>query len=320
MDIWMMKERSRILTKAREFFLERDYLETDTPILSPDLIPESCLEAFETAFDDPFRGKRALWLVPSPEIWMKKVIAETRRSVFQVAKCFRNCESIGRIHNPEFTMLEYYTVGADAEGSISITEDLFRACAPDDAEDEVMPPFARISMRDACLEFTGLDLEGLQDEGELIEAARGLGLMVSEGGSWGDVFNQVFLSFVEPELPSVKPLVLFDFPRKIDCLAKNIPDRPWKERWELYVKGIELANCYTEIDDYETVKQYLKKEGEAKLSARVPHMIDPHFADLFHDFPPCSGAAIGFDRLVMAMTGKMDIREAMLFPFGKILG
>jgi lysyl-tRNA synthetase class 2 len=315
MDIDILRARSKILSSVREFFLERNYLETDTPVLSPDLIPESCLEVFGTVFDDPFRDKKNLWLVPSPEIWMKKVIAQTRLSVFQVAKCFRNCESIGRIHNPEFTMLEYYTVGADARASIALTEDLFRACAPAGSADDVKPPFERLSMRDACLEFAGIDLGLLQDSGALIEAAKGLGLMVNEGNDWGDVFNQVFLNFVEPNLPQAKPLVLYDFPAKIDCLAKDIPGTPWKERWELYARGIELANCYTEADDPLAVKAYLEREARAKSSARVPHTTDSGFAEIFRRFPPCSGTAIGFDRLVMALTGKEDIRDVMLFPF-----
>jgi lysyl-tRNA synthetase class 2 len=316
MNIDLLRERSRILSRAREFFLGRDYLETDTPVLSPSLIPESSIEVFRTIFDEPFKGREELWLAPSPEVWMKRVIAETGRSVFQLAKCFRNCESVGRVHNPEFTMLEYYTVGADARDSIGITEELFRACAPPGAPEEILPPFRRLSMREACLEFAGLDIALLQDPGDLARAAKELGLIVNEGNSWGDVFNQVFLSFVEPKLPASKPLVLYDFPAKIDCLAKDIPGTPWKERWELYVRGTELVNCYTEADDFAAVEAYLERESRAKRSARIPHKTDPAFAEVFREFPPCSGAALGFDRFVMALLGRNDIREVLLFPFG----
>ncbi|MDR2259102.1 MAG: LysR family transcriptional regulator, partial [Treponema sp.] len=115
MDLEALWERARIIRRTREFFDRKNYLETDTPLLSPGLIPETCLEVFETAYLAPEgsrRQKQPLWLIPSPEIWMKKLIAQHRTSLYQICKCFRNGESTGRLHSPEFTMLEYYTMDA----------------------------------------------------------------------------------------------------------------------------------------------------------------------------------------------------------------
>jgi lysyl-tRNA synthetase class 2 len=118
MDLEMLRERSRIIRRVRAFFDEKNYLELDTPLLAPDLIPESCLEVFQTSRMMPGSanngGGRPYWLVPSPEIWMKRIIARHRVSVYQICKCFRNGESSGHLHSPEFTMLEYYTMDADA--------------------------------------------------------------------------------------------------------------------------------------------------------------------------------------------------------------
>jgi lysyl-tRNA synthetase class 2 len=125
MDLEMLQERARIIRQVRSFFDTRGYLELDTPLLSPDLIPESCLEVFETNLIRPSGEKKPYWLIPSPEIWMKKIIAAHRVNVYQICKCFRNGESTGFLHNPEFTMLEYYTMDAGYEDSLKITEDLF---------------------------------------------------------------------------------------------------------------------------------------------------------------------------------------------------
>ena len=319
MDIRLLEERSRILTETRTYFLELGYLETDTPALAPSLIPESCLEVFRTEYDNPFLGRMDLWLVPSPEVWMKPLIARLGRSVFQVCKCFRNSESVGRLHNPEFTMLEYYTLGADSGDSRSITEELFRRCAGPDTPRSALPPFLRMTMAEAFRELAGLDLENLQDREVLVEAARGKGLLVSGKASWEDAFNQIFLSLVEPLLPADTPLALEKYPAQIECLAQDIPGTPWKDRWELYVGGMELCNCYTEASDPGAVRASFARESERKKTARVPHRVDPGYPDIFEGFPRCSGVAMGFDRFVLALTGEKDLGRLLPFPFERIL-
>ena len=122
--------RSKIFAAIRSFFNERRYLEVDTPLLSPVLIPESCLEVFKTERLFPQGSRRnteELFLIPSPEIHMKRIIADEQKSIYQICKCFRNGESEGRLHLSEFTMLEYYTVNADYTGSLAVTEALFNA-------------------------------------------------------------------------------------------------------------------------------------------------------------------------------------------------
>ena len=141
MDIELLQERARIIRQVRAFFDDRNYLELDTPLLSPDLIPESCLEVFETRRISPAGDRHnvaqsPLWLIPSPEIWMKKIIAKVLDenqhpvSVYQICKCFRNGESSGFLHSPEFTMLEYYTMNANYLDSLAITEELFNYLTP----------------------------------------------------------------------------------------------------------------------------------------------------------------------------------------------
>ncbi|MFZ2636763.1 MAG: amino acid--tRNA ligase-related protein [Rectinemataceae bacterium] len=320
MTIDAMRARTRVVSATREFFLSRGYLETDTPALAPSLIPESCLEVFATEFRHPFEPMMPLYLIPSPEIWMKRIIAETGMSVFQICKSFRNAEAMGPVHNPEFTMLEYYTVGADSASNIALTEALFEACALPETPSWARPPFRLMTVAEAFRDLAGLDLDRLGETGAMIDAARSLGLVVPEGTNWEDAFNILFLSFVEPELPADRPLVLDEYPAGIECLARDIPGKPYKERWELYANGVEIANCFTEMADPGAVKRYFESQGARKSAALVPHAVDERYPDIFEHFPPCSGVAIGFDRFLMSLLGGKRLDEVIAFPFARFRG
>jgi lysyl-tRNA synthetase class 2 len=126
LDLELLEMRAAVFREIRSFFDRKNFLEVDTPVLAPDLIPETCLEVFRTEYLPP-GGKppKPYWLVPSPEIWMKKLIAEHGKSVYQICKCFRNGDSTGFLHSPEFTMLEYYTTGFNYLDSLELTEELF---------------------------------------------------------------------------------------------------------------------------------------------------------------------------------------------------
>ncbi|MCX8014222.1 MAG: hypothetical protein N3A02_08030 [Rectinema sp.] len=314
-DISVLEARSRMVTVTRAFFLSRGYLETDTPVLAPALIPESCLEVFATEYRHPTAPPKPLYLVPSPEIWMKQIIATTGRSVFQICKSFRNAESVSRIHNPEFTMLEYYGIGITRKDNIDCTEALFDALAGPDTPATARPPFRIMTMREAFFEFAHLDLDTCMEAPSIISACRERGLLCPDNASWEDAFNILFLSLVEPALPQDRPLVLDEYPAGIECLAADIPGTSYKERWELYVQGIEIANCFTEMADPKAVRAYFESQRARKQQSLVPHAIDTHYPELFSHFPPCSGVAVGFDRLVMVLTGKRSIKDVMLFPF-----
>jgi lysyl-tRNA synthetase class 2 len=315
-----INERSRLARSTRDFFLSRDYLEVDTPILSPNLIPESCLEIFSTEFVKPFSHSIPLYLVPSPEIWMKKIIAETKRNVFQIGRAFRNAESMGKYHNPEFTMLEYYTINATSKDNIGLTESLFQSLSVQDTPSYAKPPFRRMTMAEAFREFACLDLDSLIDEGSMVEALKAKGLIVPTNPSWEEAFNVLFLSLVEPALPMDRPLVLDEYPSGIECLAKDIPGTPYKERWELYVRGIEVANCYSEQTDFNAASSYFITQQEKKSLGLIPHQVDMAYPSLLASLPPSSGVAIGFDRLAMVLLECEKIEDVMFFPFSSFLG
>jgi lysyl-tRNA synthetase class 2 len=340
MDIELLEERARIIRDIRSFFDRRNYLETDTPVLAPDLIPESCLEVFETRYLPPpesRRPPRPYWLIPSPEIWMKRLIARHHRNIYQIGKCFRNGESLGRLHSPEFTMLEYYTMDADYLDSLGLTEELFAHLTAGAGRAEPRPPFLRITMEEAFSRWAGFNLYEAAEGGTLEAEARRLGLDPPPGLDSGALYDLIFIHRVEPALPRDRPVALMDYPAFVPCLARGHANGKARERWELYFRGIELANCYSEETGAEEVRRYFEAETETvhargdacgnacgdaagggpvpvKKGALIPHAVDPDYWRIFQNFPRCSGTALGLDRLIMALTGRSSIDGVLPFP------
>ncbi|MDT4761915.1 amino acid--tRNA ligase-related protein [Sphaerochaeta sp. PS] len=315
--------RSQLNRTIRSFFDQKGYLEVETPSLSPDLIPEPTIENFGTRFENEFLDSRELYLIPSPEIYMKKLIAQGFGSIYQIGHCFRNSEQIGRHHNPEFSMLEYYSVGMDEQDSVALTEELFASLVPKDGPDHLKPPFDRLTVTEAMWQFAKVDLDKHQSQRSLAQEARRLNLQVpDEPESWEDTFNRIFLTLVEPNLPQKKPLVLDRYPAQIDCLAKR--DGNYRKRWEMYAGGVEIANCYDEERDPEKVRSYYRKQYASLVQERankesvIPDA-DPDFADIFTTFPQCSGVAMGLDRLQMLLMGESSLEGVILFPFSGTL-
>ncbi|MHB9292727.1 putative elongation factor P--(R)-beta-lysine ligase [Hollandina sp. SP2] len=329
MDRDLLWTRARIIRQIRRFFDGRGYLEVDTPLLAPNLIPESCLEVFETAYLPPLlsrtRKAQPYWLIPSPEIWMKRLVADHGVSLYQICKCFRNGESLGRLHSPEFTLLEYYTMDGDYADSLQVTEDLFQFLIRELTEgvpgtSALNAPFLRISMEEAFSRWAGFSLFDAVAQGALEGEARRLGLEPPHDMGLGDLYNLIFVHAVEPRLPQDKPVALIDYPAFIPCLAKKHPQGRTVERWELYARGMEIANCYSEEGDPQQVQEYFIAEGARKAqTALVPHRIDEDYWKVFlprqgKPFPGCSGVALGLDRLIMVLTGRSSIDGVLPFP------
>ena len=323
MDLEMLKERSRIIRQTRSFFDNKNYLELDTPLLSPDLIPESCLEVFETTLLPPHGSEKKslpLWLIPSPELWMKKIIAKHCVNVYQICKCFRNGESSGHLHSPEFTMLEYYTVDADYMDSLALTEELFAYLALEWRVPSLNPPFQRVTVAEAFDRWAGFDLfAAAEKKGSMEEEARRLGLYPQPGMTTGMLYDLIFIHAVEPRIKTLKPIALLDYPAFVPCLAKKSPDGRTVERWEVYYNGIELANCFSEETCPRQVKDFFISEAALKeKDSLVRHKVDYDYWKMFCQqtgagFPRCSGVALGLDRLIMALTARSTINAVLPF-------
>ena len=323
MNINAAKARSLLYANIRNYFSERGYLEVETPTLSPDLIPEATIDNFGTTFINEFQGSREMYMIPSPEIFIKKLLASGSGSVFEISKCFRNCEQLGQRHNPEFTMLEYYTVGFDEKDSITLTQDMIRKTALSGCPASVLEDFEILSVREAMKRYAKVDIDELQNPRDLRKAAQDLGLPIPGPESWDDTFNRIFINFVETSISKDHPVCLTDYPKQIECLAKASGN--YRRRWELYIGGLEVANCYLEETDKDIAKDYYRREYQKLLSLRsdngkvIPD-VDDSFCETLSKLPKCSGVAIGLDRLLMVESAAKYIDDVLLFPFSQIIG
>jgi len=318
MNARLLAKRSRYLSMTREFFTCRGYLEVETPILAPYLIPEPSIEVFRT--EHLHRGGvRESYLIPSPELWMKRLLAQGSGDIFQITKSFRNLEFLGPYHNPEFTLLEWYTVGHGYLDSIGVLEAYLGFLSG--GLDDVPPwrfPLPRMTMREAFAEHARLDLDDMLSLRGIRHQARRLGLEVHRGASWEELFNGIFLARVEPRLSEHEALVLLDYPAAVPTTAKS--RNGYAERWELYMKGVEIANCYSEETSSPKLRRFIERESERKRGCRIQHRVDRGLAELASagsGLPECSGTALGMDRLFMVICGAKSIDKVILFPFSE---
>lgn len=320
-DFNAQKARSELFLNIRKYFIEKEYLEVFTPTLSSSLIPEPTIKAFKTDFINEFVGNKELYMIPSPEIFMKRMIAAGSGSIFQISQCFRNSEQLGDVHNPEFTMLEYYTMDFTDKESIALTIDMIKKTAISDKDWMDKEPLI-IKVEEAMAKYADVDLIKGQDIEYLRKEAERLNLSPQDDDTWEDVFNRIFLTYVEPNLPTDRMVFMTDYPKQIECLAKNYSDKPYKMRWEMYINGIEIANCYTEETDKARIKAYYEQEQNILEETRrdtgdVISKADSTFTDL--DMPECSGVAIGLDRLLLVEYQGNEIAPILAFPLQNML-
>ncbi len=304
------RTRAALIERTRRFFTARGYLEIDGPLLTPALIPEAHIEVFATELVHPYERSQPRYLIPSPEVYLKRLVADGWGNVFSIGRCFRNAESSSRLHNPEFTMLEWYTVDADYRDSIALTTDLLGDLAAVSTvaagAATVGAPPVRTTVRDAFVRYAGCAPDVFDAPGALRDTAAHHGMRVDDDESDEDLFQRILLSHVEPNLPTDRPLFLCDYPTLVPTLAQRSPDGAFAERWELYIGGVEIANCYTEERDQRRLERFTAEQSAAKQSALVPHAVSDTLAR-FTDAPPCTGVALGVDRLIMALLDESDI-------------
>ena len=326
-----LEARARILEAIRRFFAERGFVEVETPALqrSPGLEPH--LMAFATELHQPGAAPRPMFLHTSPEFAMKKLLVAGVPRLFQLTHCFRNGES-GRVHHPEFTMLEWYRAGATYRDLMEDCEVLLRAAlaasgAPrftwQGRTADPARPWTYMSVAEAFARFCRIDLlatapDPLAPRLDLLaEAARPLGIAPHEGDAWEDLLFRVFLERIEPELGIGAPAILYDYPISMAALARPKPeDRRLAERFELYVAGLELANAFGELTDAEAQRRrFIADQAKKRARYGVVYPIDEDFlAALAHGMPDSAGIALGVDRLVMLASGAERIEEVLWAP------
>ena len=312
------RARARLLEGIRAFFRDRGFLEVDPPVaqaypnIDPNIFPVRIADA---------SGKAArFYLHTSPELAMKKLLAAGSGDIFFLGKVFRDREG-SPLHSPEFTMLEWYRVGGDADAVMRDVEELVWMLPRTDAggsavhgigkEIPVDEPWHRWELDDAFRELLGVGMTG---EKELRDALVRKGLHPGAEESWEDFFHRACLDVVEPALAGRGACFLTGYPAALGAMARRRPGRPEvSERFEGFVAGIELVNGYEELTDpAEQEARLLALTDRHRRSTGEALPVDPGFLDaLRFGLPTCAGAALGVDRLVMLLLRKDDIADGM---------
>ncbi|QUD89106.1 EF-P lysine aminoacylase EpmA [Phenylobacterium montanum] len=328
--------RNRITAAVRGWFGERDFVEVETAALQISPGNETHLHAFATE-QVAISGERApLYLRTSPEFACKKLLAAGEPRIFDFARVWRNRED-GPLHSPEFTLLEWYRAGEPYETLMDDCAALMAlaaetACAKRFAFkgrqiDPFQPP-ERLTLAEAFDRFAGIDLlatidaSGESDRDALAAGARAAGVRVAEDDSWTDVFSRVLVALVEPKLGFDRATILCEYPISEAALARPKPSDPRvAERFELYALGVELANCFGELTDPVEQRRRFEAdmaEKQAIYGERYP--IDEDLLTALAIMPAASGAALGFDRLVMLATGADRIDQVLWTPLPEASG
>jgi lysyl-tRNA synthetase class 2 len=305
-----LKERARILHRIRAFFAERGVLEVETPTLSAGALTDPAIDSLVTRYTGPgYAAGLNLYLHTSPEFPMKRLLAAGSGPIYQIARVFRQGEA-GRRHNPEFTLLEWYRPGFDHHALMDEVEALVAPLLGLEGLAE------RLSYSEAFLQYAGIDPLAASID-ELRATAQRLGIGEFDAGEDRDLWLDLLLSHsVEPNLGKEGLCFLIDYPASQAALARINPDNPAvAERFELYYKGVELANGFHELGD--SAEQ--RKRMEAELARRAaqgreqPPMDERLLAALDAGFPDCAGVALGVDRLVMLAVGAEALDQVIAF-------
>jgi lysyl-tRNA synthetase class 2 len=290
----ILYKRAALVQAARLFFIESGYLEVDTPVRLPSIIPESYIVPFRS------EGK---FLQTSPELCMKRLLACGVPKLLQICKCFREGER-GRLHLPEFTMLEWYRVGADYFDLMDECEEFFSYIATSCSKGkEILYDGKRISLK---LPWERLTV------GDAFE--RYAPVSVDESIEKG-MFEEMLVKHVEPYLGIDRPTFMYDYPVAHGALARTKEwDKTVAERFELYVGGLELANGFSELTDANEQRQRFEKEREnIVMQGRDPGPMPEKFLDALEKIPGAAGIALGLDRLIMLFVGATSIDDVVAF-------
>ncbi|MBX5483028.1 MAG: EF-P lysine aminoacylase GenX [Myxococcaceae bacterium] len=313
------RARQALYRGLREFFFAEGYEEVETPILVPTPGMEPHITAFPVRYE-PETGvgtARDLFLHTSPEYAMKRLLADGAGPIFQICKVFRNGE-VSSTHNPEFTMLEFYRPNADYRRIMADLEGALAAAEAKVGRSSVFQkrPFERLTVRDALLRETGIDLKVARDAESLAPQVQALGIAVDPKDTFDDLFFRVFLDRVERKLGVERPTFLLDYPISMASLSRASPTDPTvAERFELYVGGLELCNGFSELTDpVEQRRRLVEEQDFRRTHGRRVYPLDERFIEAVGRMPPCSGVAVGLDRVLMLMLGTRRIDDVLLFP------
>ena len=313
-------KRSRILSAIRRYLDGQGFMEVETPMLVANA-GGAAARPFETHFnalDEDFRLRISL------ELYLKRLIVGGLERVYEIGRVFRN-EGLDTRHNPEFTLMELYQAYTDYHGMMDLTENLYRYVAREvlgtteivynGVEMDLGKPFARITMKDAVKQYSGVDFDEIHTLEEAREAAKKHHVEFEARHKKGDILNLFFEAFVEEHL--IQPTFVMDHPVEISPLTKRKPEDPnYVERFEFFMNGWEMANAYSELNDpIDQRARFADQEEQLAQGNEEANHTDEDFLNALEiGMPPTGGIGFGIDRMCMLLTDSAAIRDVLLFP------
>ena len=316
----IFKKRSQIVSSIRDFFIKNNYLEVETPMMHS-VLGGAAAKPFTThhnALD------MDLYLRIAPELYLKRLVVGGLEKVFEINRNFRN-EGLSTKHNPEFTMLEYYSAYADFNDQMAFIEDLFKALTEqvlgsskidqNGVSYDFSQPFKKISLKDAVSEKLSVDSSSLDGRDFLLEIGKRYKLENLDNMSDGKILFELFEELVEDDL--IQPTFITGYPKDVSPLSRSSDVNSLEvDRFELFIGGKEIANGFSELNDPEDQAERFRMQVDQKTAGDEEAMeYDSDYIEaLEYGLPPCAGVGIGIDRLVMLLTGAQSIRDVLLFP------
>ena len=316
----VFKKRSQIITAIREYFIDNEYQEVETPMMHS-ILGGAAAKPFAThhnALD------MDLYLRIAPELYLKRLMVGGIEKVFEINRNFRN-EGLSTKHNPEFTMLEYYTAYADYNDQMSFIEDLLKVVSEkvlgtskieqEGTSYDFSKSFERISLKDSVAQKLSAEPTSLDNRDFLLETAKKYKIEDLDNLSDGKILFELFEELVEEEL--MHPTFVTGYPKDVSPLSRSSDDDPSVvDRFELFIGGKEIANGFSELNDPDDQAERFREQVEQKSKGDEEAMeFDSDYVEaLEYGLPPCAGVGIGIDRLVMLLTGAKSIRDVLLFP------
>lgn len=303
-----LRQRAHIMHQIRQFFISRDVLEVETPLMCHSSVSDPYIQSIPVTFQPKPQEEQRFYLQTSPEYAMKRLLAAGSGAIFQLCKSFRQSE-VGRHHNPEFTMLEWYRPGFDHHQLMDEMDELLQ---------HVLASHPAERMTYATLFQRYLDIDVHQASIADLMACVRKHLHHFEGelqtkDAWLDL---LMTHIIEPQLGLHKPTFVYDFPASQAALARLIPGNPpLAARFEVYIRGMEIANGFFELQDANEQRKRFEENNVARTQLGLPTMsLDEYFlAALEHGLPDCAGVALGIDRLMMLATKAESIAEVLSF-------
>jgi lysyl-tRNA synthetase class 2 len=316
----LFQKRSLIIQLIRHFMQERDFLEVETPMMHP-MAGGAMAKPFKTHHNALGMD---LYLRIAPELYLKRLVVGGMERVFEINRSFRN-EGISTLHNPEFTMMEFYLAYATYQDLMIFTEELLTYISEkivgspkimyQGTEIDLTPPWSRMSVKESIIKYSDVAPEVLEDREKAVAYTKSLDLAVDDDESLGKVIMAIFEETVEDKL--IQPTFITSYPIEVSPLSrKTADDERFTDRFELYINGREIANAFSELNDPEDQRErFMMQLKERELGDQEAHEMDEDYIRaLEYGMPPTAGEGIGIDRLVMLLTDSPSIRDVILFP------